>query len=128
MPCSPILDLLNLDVQLLELLVVGLPGREVLHSRREEIAAIEFNKDRLLPLELAQADLLPRRAGERKVRRLLSDLHCYGHASQTQHAGQQHPQQKQPFRAFCQHNASSFFAKVSTYTTNTDPPLFRLPT
>jgi hypothetical protein len=48
----------NLDVQLLEFGVVGLPGREVGHSRRGKIDAIELQEDVLLPPELTEADLL----------------------------------------------------------------------
>jgi hypothetical protein len=63
----------NLDVQLLEFGVIGLPGREVGHSRRGKINAIELEEDVLLPPELAEADLVPRRTGKREVRRGLPD-------------------------------------------------------
>jgi hypothetical protein len=81
----------NLDVQLLELAVVGLPGREVLRSHRGEILTIELDKDKLLPLKLAQTDFLSYRTGEREIWRLLPDLQCQGHASSTQYANDQHP-------------------------------------
>src|SRR5919201_2083458 len=69
----------NLDVQVLELAVVGLPGREVLCSHRGEIGAIELDEDRILPLKLAQADIFSYRAREREVWRLLPDLQCCSH-------------------------------------------------
>jgi hypothetical protein len=43
----------NLDVQLLELTVLSLPGREVGGSRRAEIVDVELQQDRLLASELA---------------------------------------------------------------------------
>ena len=58
----------NLDVQRLELTVIGLPGRQVGHSSRSEINSIEFDEHQLLPLELAQANLFPHRTGQREVR------------------------------------------------------------
>jgi hypothetical protein len=82
-------DAENLDVQGLELAVVGLPGRKVRRSDRE-ITTIEFNEHQLLPPELVQADILPQRAGEREVRCLLSDLKGWGHPHAHQDASQQY--------------------------------------
>ena len=53
----------GLDVQLLELAEVGLPGRQVRRSRRDEGGAIELEQHDLLPSELAQGHLLPRGGG-----------------------------------------------------------------
>jgi hypothetical protein len=78
----------HLDVQILEFAVVGLPGRHVLRSRYPEIADVELDKHQLLTAELAQADLLARRAGKREVRRLLSDFQGGGYADDTEHTGQ----------------------------------------
>src|SRR5215471_15630521 len=44
----------HLDVQVLELAVVSLPGRQVRRSRGSEISAIELDEHELLPLELSQ--------------------------------------------------------------------------
>jgi hypothetical protein len=76
-------DLENLDVQFLEIAVVGLPGREVRRSHRGEIGAIELHEDKLLPLKLAQANFLSYRAGEREIWRLLSDLQCCSNTGYT---------------------------------------------
>ena len=46
-----------LDVQLLELLIVDLPGRQVLRSRRAEIVGVKLEENVLPPPELAQAYL-----------------------------------------------------------------------
>jgi|RhiMethySRZTD1v2_1073278.scaffolds.fasta_scaffold872794_1 hypothetical protein len=70
-------DAENLDVQALERAKVGLPGRQVGHSHRREVDAIELEEDELLSTELAQTDVLPRGAGKCEVRHLLPDLrHC----------------------------------------------------
>jgi hypothetical protein len=82
----------NLNIQLLKRAIVGLPGRHVLGSVRPEIVNMKLEQNQLLPLELAQADLLPRRAGEREVRRLLPDVKCLGHADYRQCTGQQRTQ------------------------------------
>ena len=66
----------NLDIERLELAVVRLPGRQVRNSSRGEINTIELEEDMLLPLELAQADLLPRGARECEVGGFLPDLKC----------------------------------------------------
>src|SRR5262249_47238633 len=76
-------DAENLDVQLLELAVIGLPGREVRRSHRGGIGAIELDKDKLLPLKLAPTNIRSCRARERKVWRLLPDLQCCSHVSST---------------------------------------------
>jgi hypothetical protein len=57
----------NLDIQLLELLVIDLPGRQIRRSRRAEIVHVEFEEDVLLPPELAEADCSPCGAGECEV-------------------------------------------------------------
>ncbi len=90
----------NLDVQLLELPIVDLPGRQVLRSRRAEIGDVELEEDMLLPPELVKANLSPRRAGECEVRSRLSDLHSYGYASYNQQSSQQHTQQQQTSHPF----------------------------
>ncbi len=83
----------NLDVQLLELFVVDLPGRQVLRSRRAEIGDVELEEDMLLPPKLVKANLYPCRAGERKIRCLIPDLECRSRASYNQQSSQQHTQQ-----------------------------------
>jgi Resolvase, N terminal domain len=95
----------NLDVQLLEFGIIDLPGREVGHSRRGKIDAIELEEDVLLPPKLAEADLVSRRTGEREVRRGLPDprkvpphLLGGGHAGDDQDAGEQHTQHHQTSR------------------------------
>ena len=80
----------ELNMQGLELAVVGLPGREVRHSDRRKILGIELEEHQLLPPELTQADLRPQGAGEREVRRLLPDLQGRSHRGAHQHARQQH--------------------------------------
>ena len=79
----------NLDIQLLELLIVDLPGRQVLGSGRTEIGDVELDEDVLLPPELAQANLFPCRARECEVRSLVSDLKCCCHGSYKQQAEEQ---------------------------------------
>ena len=80
----------NLDIQLRELIVIDLPGRQIRRSRRAEIVHVEFEEDVLLSPELAEADCFPCGAGECEVQRMLTDLHCHGHAGYCQHAAQQH--------------------------------------
>jgi hypothetical protein len=82
-------DTEDLDVQGLELAVVGLPGREVRRSDRE-ITTIELNEHQVLSPELAQADLVSQGAGEREVRCLLSDLKGWGHTRAHQNTIQHH--------------------------------------
>jgi hypothetical protein len=89
----------NLDVQLLEFGVIGLPGREVGHSRRGEINPIEFEENQLLPLELAQANLFSCCTEEREVRGWLPNPRGFPpvllgrrHAGYRQHTGEQHAQ------------------------------------
>src|SRR5882724_6681935 len=83
----------NLHVQVPEPAMIDLPGRQVLASRWG-LADVELDENQLFPPELAQADLLPRRAGKCKVRRLLPDLQGCGRAGSNQYAGQQHAQQQ----------------------------------
>jgi hypothetical protein len=85
----------NLDVQLLELLIVDLPGRQVLRSRGTEIVDVKLEENILLPSELAQADLFTVRAWKREIRRLVTDLHRSGHESYSQQCSQQRTQQQQ---------------------------------
>jgi hypothetical protein len=63
---------------MLELAVVGLPGRQIRRSHWGEISAIELAEHELLALELAQTDLLPHRAGECEVRCFLPHLQSCG--------------------------------------------------
>ncbi len=79
----------NLDVQLIELLIVDLPGRQVLRSRRAEIGDVKLKEDVLPPPELAQADLFSSCAWKREVRRLLTDLDGPGSYYHSQTTGQQ---------------------------------------
>ena len=90
----------NLDVLVLKLLVVDLPGREVLRSRCAKNGNEKLKEDQLLPPELAQADFLPCCARECEVRRLVSDLKCRGPAGCKQQPSQQHT---------CYHQAASPF-------------------
>ena len=90
----------NLDIQLLELLIVDLPGRQVFRSRGTEIGDVELEEDMLLPPELAQADCFSGRARKREIRRLIPDLNCCSHARKNQQAGHQHAHQKQSFCLF----------------------------
>ncbi len=82
----------NLDVQLLELLIVDLPGRQVLRSRGTEIVDVKLDENVLRPPELAQADLFSGCTWKREVRRLIPDLKCPSHTGCAQHAGQQYAQ------------------------------------
>jgi hypothetical protein len=66
----------NLNVQVFELAELGLPGREVRGSGGVEILRIEKEQHRLLSLELAQADALPRGTRERKIWGLFPDRYC----------------------------------------------------
>jgi hypothetical protein len=86
----------NLDIERLELAVVRLPGRQVRDSGRGEIYAIELEENMLLPLELAQADLLPRGAGECEVGGFLPDLECCRYAHATQHPDEPQAQHTPP--------------------------------
>jgi hypothetical protein len=64
----------NLDVQLLEFLIIDLPGRQVLRSRRTEIVDIKLKENVLPPPELAQADLLPGGARKCEIRGVIPNL------------------------------------------------------
>ena len=95
----------NLDIQLLEFGVIDLPGREVGHSRRGEIDAIELQEDVLLPAKLAETDLFPGRTGQREVRRRLPDswgrspnLLGDGHGEDEESTDEQHTQPYQTSR------------------------------
>src|SRR2546427_10966739 len=97
--------------------MVDLPGRQVLASRWG-LADVELDENQLFAPELAQADLLPRRAGERKVRRLLPDLQGCGRAGSNQYAGQQRAQQ-QPASHELRQSAHLSISLPSRYTTCT---------
>src|SRR5262245_8306515 len=58
----------NLHVQLPELAVIGLPGREVGRTRRHKITHVELEEDELLPPKPAQGEVPPRGGREQKVR------------------------------------------------------------
>ena len=83
-----------LDIQLLELLIVDLPSRQVLCSRRAEIVDIKLEENVLLSPELAQADLFSGRAWKCEIRGVIPNLKCRSHTGCTQHARQQHTRQK----------------------------------
>ncbi len=66
----------NLDVQLLELLIVDLPGRQVLRSRGTEIVDVKLEENVFLPPEPAQADRFTGCTWKCEIRRLITDLEC----------------------------------------------------
>ena len=103
----------DLDTQFVELAVVGLPGREVVRSDRGKLAAVELDENELLPLKLAQADLLAGRAREREVRRRLPDLQRRRHAGYTQYADQQHTGQRTDLSSFALRQDSSYTSSFS---------------
>ncbi len=59
----------DLDVQLLELLIVYLPGRQVFRSRPTEIVDVKLKEYILLSPEPAQADLFSGRAWKCEINR-----------------------------------------------------------
>ncbi len=83
-----------LDVQLLELLIVDLPGRQVLRSRGTEIVNVKLKEYVLLSPELAQADHFSGRAWKCEIRGVIPNLKCRSHTGCTQHPRQQHTRQK----------------------------------
>lgn len=49
-------DAKNLDIEVLKILVIDLPGREVRCSHRPESRAVELEENKFLSPKLAQAD------------------------------------------------------------------------
>src|SRR5262249_53913784 len=70
-------------------------------SNREKITTIELDEHKLLPSKLAQADLLPHRAGQREVRCNLPDLQSCGLKHTYQHASQHHTDQHHMADGWC---------------------------
>src|SRR6266508_3399694 len=95
----------NLDIQFLEFVVIGLPGRQIRHSSRSEIDTIKLKEDQLFSPELAQTDSLSRRAGQREVRRLFPDLQGRGPTGAHQHTNQQYAQYHQTARSLRDHTS-----------------------
>ena len=84
----------NLDVQLLELFIVDLPGRQVLRSRGTEISYVKLEENVLPPPELAQADRFSGRTWKRKIRRFVSHLNRKRRSCQTHQGNKKQSHQK----------------------------------
>jgi hypothetical protein len=82
-------DTKHLDIQVLELLVVGPTSRDIRRSGHAKVIDVELEEHQCFAPELAQADLPSLGARKCEVRCLLPNLHCWSDAGHNQHASQQ---------------------------------------
>src|SRR5215471_9694231 len=68
----------HLDVQLLQFLIVGSPGRQVFDSRRAEGAHVELNEEVFFAQKLMQADGFSSGARECEIRGFVTDFQSCG--------------------------------------------------
>ena len=70
----------HLDVQRLQCVIVGSPGRQVLDSRGAERPHVELNEEVFFAQKLLQADGFPSGARECEIRGLVTDFQSRGAA------------------------------------------------